>query len=247
MLVGEPYPDIYVTRLHSMLERNLHTPFVLHCITDRKRNFPAAVQTIDCSKWTEMRRDGMRLTTNKIRLLDPELFPFDEFLYLDVTLVIQSSMADLVEFAMASPKDLIIVKDWNYNCYNSCVMRIRRSEALGKVHQLFVEGKKFKFRNPGDQDFIHSAVCELGLQDRVEYFKPDHVVSWRNLRDINRKNPQAAYDAIAKGTIVKFFGRPKMHQLLDPVYCWTKIRLRRFRTGHRDSTFWKKELRKHWN
>lgn len=246
MLVGGRYPNAYLARLDSMLRRNMHVPYELSCIVDRPRPIPPGVKTIDASRWTQMRRQGMRVTTNKIRLFDPEAIPFDEFLYLDVTLVIQKDMRPLLQYAFEREEDLVIVKDWNYDCYNSCVMRIRKSDQMRGVYDAFVEGKTFKYRNPGDQDFLHACVQDLGLQDRVAFFAPEHVVSFRNLRDLHRTDPEAAYRAIEKGIIVKFFGKPKMHQVMNPIFNLFRIRLRNGLNGQKDAKFWAKELREHW-
>lgn len=246
MLVGDRYPDVYVPRLANMLKRHMHVPHVLTCIVDRPRPLPPGVKALDASQWSQMKREGMRLTTNKIRLFDPETIPFDEFLYLDVTLVIQKDMRPLLAYAEAKPEELVIVKDWNYDCYNSCVMRIRRSESLAKVYEAFVAGKTYAFRNPGDQDFIHACVRDLSLEEHVAFFEPDHVVSFRNIRDRHRTNPEAAYEEIRRGIIVKFFGKPKMHQVADPLYNLFRIRLKNPSYGAKDARFWLKELREHW-
>jgi hypothetical protein len=244
--MGEAYPAVYVKRLSKMLERHMNVPYQLHCITDRSDRLPERVFRIDASDWHEMKREGMRVTTNKIRLFDPSAIPFEEFLYLDVTLVIQKDMRPLLEYAMAQGEDLVIVKDWNYDCFNSCVMRIRRSPALEAIYRTWLEGKSFPFRNAGDQDFIHSCVHHLGLCDKVALFQPDHVVSYRNLRNRHRTDPKGAYEAIRKGIIVKFWGEPKMHQLANPYYNLMRIRLRHLTRGPKDARFWLRELRRNW-
>jgi hypothetical protein len=246
MLMGEDIPDIYVRRLASMLERHVHVPFRLHCITDRARPLPDGVCVIDSSSWKDMRREGMRITTNKIRLFDPEWLPFEEFLYMDVTLVIQRDMKSLLDHCLNSPLDLITVRDWGYDTYNSCVMRIRKSAHLHKIYQMFQEGKTYKQHTPGDQDFVHACIRELGMQDRVGFFQPDHVVSFKMLRILHRKDPNKAYEQIRRATIVKFHGRDKMHLLLNPSYRFFKVVLRHLNTGARDASFWLTELRANW-
>jgi hypothetical protein len=172
--------------------------------------------------------------------------PLREFLYLDVTLVVQKDMRPLLEFAFGRPEDLVVVKDWYYDCFNSCVMRVRQTEALAQVARAFQEGKTYSFRNPGDQDFLHACTRDLGILDRVAFFEPEHVVSYRNLRNLNRTDPADAYTRIGAGTIVKFHGRPKMHQVLNPYYNLTRIRMKNLTMGRRDSRFYVKELRQNW-
>jgi hypothetical protein len=246
MQMGDRYPDVYVSRLFNMLRRHVRQPFSLTCIVDGRREIPPEVRTIDASRWSQMRREGMRITTNKIRLFDEEVIPFAEFLYLDVTLVVVKEMTDLLAYAFGRPEDLVIVQDWNYDCYNSCVMRIRSGGALRQVYEAFVAGKTYPHRNAGDQDYIHAAILDHGLQDRVALFRPQDVVSYRDARTVARRDREAGYRELSSATIVKFFGRPKMHEILDPIYNLTKIRLRNPSYGWRDATFWVKELREAW-
>lgn len=246
MAMGDRYPNLYVHKLHSMLKRFVNRPYTLWCIVDRPRPLPDDIKIIDASKWT-MRRPGMRITTNKIRLFDREALPFDEFLYLDVTLLIQKDMTPLLDYAFGREEDLVILKDWNYDCYNSCVMRIRQTDAMQTIFDTFESGKEYPRRNPGDQDFIHACVQDKGLQNRVALFPEEMIVSYRNARTINRTDPKAAHDLLEKGIIVKFFGRDKMHQVLNPLYRLFKIRLRKGGNGASDWKFWVEELRARWH
>ncbi len=246
MLVGEGFPDIYVHRLAQMLDRNMPGPYRLHCITDRKRNLPAKVNQIDSSGWDDVRRDNMRVTTMKLRLYDPASMPFEEFLYLDVSLVIQRDLSCLLSYCDSRCEPLVMVRDWNYDVFNTCVMRIRHSDELFNIYKVFTEGKTYKTRWNGDQDFVSACLLDHGHQDRVAFFDPDHVVSYRNLRFMHREDARAAYEEIKKATIVKFHGRVKMHQILNPYQNLMEVRLKNFRHGSRDARFWRKELRALW-
>lgn len=228
-----------------MLKRLVGRPYTLWCIVDRPRELPDDVKVIDASTWS-MRRPGMRITTNKLRLFDREALPFHELLYLDVTLLIQKDMGPLLDFALGREEDLVILKDWNYECYNSCVMRIRHSDAMQVVYDTFESGKEYPRRNPGDQDFIYACIQDKGLQDHVAIFPEEMVVSYRNARTINRTDPKAALDYLEQGIIVKFFGRDKMHQVLNPLYRFFKIRLRKGGNGAKDWNFWVDKLRQRW-
>jgi hypothetical protein len=245
MAVGHRYPDVYIAKLESMLRRQMPVPFRLTCIVDRPRRLPPTVELLDASAWG-MRREGMRVTTDKVRLFDAEAMPYPEFLYFDTTLVIQRDLSPLLEFAFGSDRELVVVKDWNYDCYNTCVMRIRTGGDLGVVCREFVEGKTYPRRNPGDQDFVHASIGANGLADRVELFPTDYVVSYRNARALNRTDPAAALAYLEKGIIVKLFGKPKMHQLLNPFYRFFSIRLADRQNGRADSEFWVRELRDRW-
>lgn len=244
VLVGHRYPDRYVTALESMLRRHMPVPFRLFCATDRSRSLPSSVTVIDASGWG-MRQEGMRVTTDKLRLFDASVLPFESFLYLDTTLVVQRDLGDLLTYAFGRPEELVVVKDWSYDAYNTCVMRVRPGGALSAIPKAFLSGKRFDQRNPGDQDFVTAYVREMGLEDRVALFRPDDVVSYRDARRLHRTDPAAAYAALERGTIVKFYGRTKMHELVSPL---NRLRMRLLggSEGRADAGFWVRELQERW-
>lgn len=238
-------PELYLNRLHGMLSRHMPVPFALTCFSDRPRRTSKAVEIKDCSDWSQLRRENMRSTTLKLGLFDPELLNYPEFLYLDLSLVIRSDMKPLLEYAFNRPEDLVIVNDWNYACYNSCVMRIRRGP-LRTIYDAFVDGKSYPQRNQGDQDFLYNHIAAEGMQDHVACF-PDHqIVSYLNARNLNRTDSQSARQMIENAVIVKFFGKNKMHQVADPLWNLRKIRLRNRPFGARDAAFFLRELRREW-
>ena len=239
--------DLYVRRLHSMLRRYSPVPFSLICYSDRKRQVPREVEVRSCQGWTELMDTAMRPTTLKLGFFDAEKVPFDEFLYLDLSLVIRRDMSELIKFAFNSSSDLVIVNDWHHPSYNSSVMRIRRG-ALQTIYDGFSAGQRYSQKVRGDQEFIFSHLRALALQDRVELFPESLVVSYKNLKALNRTNPQAAQNAVEAATIVKFHGRTKMHQLLSPLDNLRYVRKFRFsRQGQQDAHFFVKELSRHWN
>ena len=61
LMAGDGLSDDYVTRLHNMLSRHASRPFKLTCLTDRKRDLPAGVDSFDISSWPKHRAD-MRVT-----------------------------------------------------------------------------------------------------------------------------------------------------------------------------------------
>src|SRR5687767_13418979 len=93
---GELYgmADLYVARLLGMLRRHCPQPFTLHCYTDRPRRLPTEVMQHDCSGWHELLRPGMRPTTRKLGMFNPRYVAFEQFLFLDVTLIVRSDMGE---------------------------------------------------------------------------------------------------------------------------------------------------------
>ncbi len=241
LAVGEAYADPYIARLHAMLSRHCARPFRLFCYSDRARSVPPGVELLSCADWNEVTRAGMRPTTRKLRFFDGETVPFAEFWYLDLTLVIRRDMTDLLTYGAAQIEDLVIVRDWSYLSYNSCVMRVRRGP-LRAIYDAFVNGETYPFRIAGDQDFLSACVAAKGLESRVAEFRVADIASYKELRFLNRRDMGAAARAIEAATIVKFHGKPKPHQVLDPLFNFFKIRLK----SRRDADFFRAELRREW-
>lgn len=207
--------DLYVTRLFHMLGRHCPRPFQLVCYTDRPRHVPAPIEQRDCAGWTELEREGMHPTMRKLGLFNPAYVDFDEFLYLDLTMVVRKDMGSLLDFAFGRPEALVILKDWHYDGYNSSVMRIRGG-ALRWVYDAFVAGTRFPQRIPGDQDFLHQAIAQRSLQHRVALFPSGLVASFRQA--LRSRDAAFVRRSIEAATIVKFHGDPKMHDAFEIRY-----------------------------
>ncbi len=227
--VGELYPDLYVRKLHAMLRRNVGEPFSLACFTDRERRVPAEIEQIDCSGWG-MSRSGMRPTVSKLRLFDPELWDRSEFFYFDLSLVILRDLRPVMELARGAREDLLIVSDWTYPSYNSCFMRIRRSESLGSVYREFREGRTYEQRVRGDQDFLHSSIRSNGLESLVRVWPDEFALSYKRLRELHATDPEQARRRFGDALILKFHGKPRQHHLVNG---W-----RRFLLTVRDPGHW---------
>lgn len=238
MALGHRYPDRNVWVLESMLRRHMPVSFSLTCVVDQPRKLPPSVNVVDGSGWN-LRREGMRITTTKLGLYEAGRLPFKEFLYLDTTLVIRQDLGPLLEYGFASDAELVVCKDWTYDAYNTCVMRIRSGGTLAGIPVAFREGKAYTQRNPGDQDFVTAYVRDHGLEDRVKLWRSDDVVSFKVARDLNLRDPAAAKAMLDSGAIVKFYGKTKMHELLNPLY-----RLIKLKGANR--SFWVDELRESW-
>lgn len=244
LAVGDLYgmADLYIARLFDMLGRHCPRPFRLVCYTDRPRRVPSQIVQRDCAAWTELEREGMRPTTRKLGLFNPAYAEFEEFLYLDLTLVVRKDMGPLLDFAFGRPEDLVILRDWHYDGYNSSVMRIRRG-ALRWVYEAFVAGTRFDQRIPGDQDFLHQAIVRRSLQHRVALFPPGLVASFRQVR--RSRDPDFVRRSVASATIVKFHGDPKMHDAFELRYRLRR-RVRELLHGHLLPVVPLGELRRHW-
>lgn len=244
--LGELYGrgDVYVRRLHRMLQRHCPQPFVLYCYTDRPRKLPPAVVQRDASAWQELDRGGMRPTTRKLGLFNPAYVEFDAFLYLDLSLIIRRDMEAMLSHAFSLPEDLVIVSNWHYDGYNSSVMRIRRGP-LEAIYTAFCAGETYPQRIKGDQDFIHGVVHQHGLADRVTTFPREQIVSFRLNVEASVREPAQARARLEGATIVKFHGRPKMHKAFR-LRERLRLRWRELLRGHLQPVIPIEALRRDW-
>lgn len=239
------FAEIYVNRLFGMLQRNCPIKFRLICYTDKPRDLHPEIEQRDCSKWSEFDQENIPVYMRKLGLFNPEYTELDEFIFLDVTLVIRKSLRELFECAFSCPQDLVIAQDWYYNCYNSSVMRIRPL-AMRFIYDAFVAGAQPLPIFHGDQDFIHFVISSRHKQQCVALFHDGMVVSFKRVLKVGRRNPVLAKNMVGHATIVKFHGVPRMHQAFNPVYHFFYIRLRDFLRGKFFPSISMSELNHHW-
>lgn len=215
--VGDKYPDLYVRRLFSMIDRWTDRPVRLTCFTDRKRDLPPQIAQVDCSGW------GVPGWFNKLKLLDRAVLD-EEFFFLDLALVIKAPLKPVVAKAAEMPQALIAMRDWNYDCFGSMVMWVRPSEVTQGVWDAYAAGRRYPTKTPidGDQDFIDAYIADAGIERHVGYFPQEWFVSYKVLRKLRTKDRLAAAQMLSKGVFLKFHGPPKMHQFLDP---WQHARI----------------------
>ena len=186
----------------------------------------------------------MRPTTYKLSLFDPRRTPYEEFLYLDTSLVIRKDMGSLLEFAFGQPQDLVVVQDWNYEAFNTSVMRIRQG-ALAAVPAAYEAGTRFLQRVPGDQDFLTNVVWNQGLDEHVTTFPEGMVQTYGIARKAAKAGMRVGHKMLEEATIVKFNGHPKMHDLLDRRYLLSQM-TDNLNPFHRNAWFYVREVKELW-
>lgn len=209
---GDKYGDIYVQRLANMVHRHLPVDHSFVCYTDRRRDLTPEIEQRSTEGWNV---DGW---FGKLKFFDRTVLD-EEFLFLDLALVVKSSMQPMVDFAASTPAALIGMRDWNYDCFGSMVMWIRPDEATQRIWDAYVVGKRYPTKTAvdGDQDFIDAAIADFRLESSVGYFPQEWFASFKGLRRLRDRDPEAAKDALAKAMFVKYHGPPKMHHVLDPI------------------------------
>lgn len=246
MATGQLYgmADLYIDRLHQMLLRNVVEPFELLCFTDRPRSVHQDIVQIDCSGWHELLRDGMRPTTRKLGIFNPAYVQREWVIYLDLTLVIRQRMDALIAHMRAHDDDLVIVRDWNYDSFNSSVMSFKPRH-VAFIYEAFKAGTSYPQTVQGDQEFIHQHVRASGYA-RVSLLPAGQVCSFKQAVRTARKNPALARQMVEESIIVKFHGQPRMHQAFDPWYRFSRITLKALAHGRLGLPFSIGAMKKAW-
>lgn len=237
---GDKFPDLYVQRLFNMLGRGFSRPFRLTCFTDRKRDVSQEVEQIDIR---EFKACG---PFNKVLLYNAEVVPYEEMLYLDVTLFIKDDTAHLVEHARSLDADLVAIRDWRRPVMNSCVQWITKNDTLRAVWDVYRSDKFPEFRTKGDQFFTYSTLCALGLEERIGYFPDGEIQSFKVLREANRRSREQFQDLWKATKIVKFHGVPRQHEVIDPWKRFWNVTVRYPHHARSDWTFLVDETRERW-
>lgn len=237
--------ELYIDRLFAMLKRNCPISFRLICYTDKPRELNPEVEQRDCSIWSEFDQKEIPAYMRKLGLFNPEYMELDEFIFLDLTLVIRKSLQELFDCAFLCPQDLVIAQDWYYNCYNSSVMRIR-PHAMRFIYDAFLSREQPLSIFHGDQDFIHFVISKQQKQNCVALFHDGIIVSFKRMIKMGRRNPTLAQKIIEHATIIKFHGSPRMHQAFNPIYHFFNIRIQDLLRGKFSSPISMSELNEHW-
>lgn len=205
---GKKYPDFYVDRLYRMVKRHLSIPHEFIVYSDGSRDFEEAFEIRRCDDW---KLEGY---FNKLRLFDRHITGENPFLYLDITMVVIGSLDRLWDYSKGLSASLITVRDWNYPIVNSSVMLIRPDETTQRVWDLWSSGERFG-GVAGDQNFI-DAVFKQYNPHQLEFWPKDWILSYKSLRSLAVKEPEAARSRLESGVILKFHGSPKPHEVLNP-------------------------------
>ena len=217
---GSTYPDAWVEHLANMVAQHLSQPHRFVIYTDRPDL--AHFGGKGPAHLGHQQRQALSLGSlalkgffNKLRLFDRALTGSDSFLYLDTTLVIRSSLQPLIELGQTTTASLIGVRDWNYPILNSCVLWCRPDAHTQAVWDAWQQDRYADIAFPGDQNFIFHVFRE-SAPDALTYWPEELVCSYKRLRKLAARDPQAAQRQLENCAILKFHGRPKPEEVLHP-------------------------------
>jgi len=249
--VGHRYPDLWITKLSSMVARSLPVAHNFIVYTDRPTSkalhatlagHAAEHQTLIVK---DLQAGDLTGFFGKLRLFDAGLTGTDPFLFLDSTLVIRSSLAPLIAIGRSSSASVIGVRDWNYPILNSSVLWCRPDAHTQTVWDAWQQGRYAGTVFPGDQNFIFHVFGENSTA-ALSYWPEGLVSSYKALRKLARRDPEAAQRELASSTILKFHGRPKPEEVLRP---WRHPRatILRHPLQPRLWSYLADEVRRHWH
>ncbi len=237
---GDKFPDVYVQRLHNMLGRKFSSPFRLTCFTDRKRDLSQEISQVDISSF------AAHGPFNKVLLYNSTVFPYDEALFMDITLVIKEEISRYVDYAKSLRKDVVAIRDWRRPVMNSCVQWITKNDTLRQVWDVYDSGRYPEFRTKGDQFFTYSTLQALGLEHQIGYFPDGEIQSYKVLREAHRRSQAEFEELWASTKIIKFHGVPRQHEIISPWSQFWNVTVRYPHYALKDWGFLAKEVREWW-
>lgn len=219
---GNAYDWQYVDRLYSMLSRNLSWPVKLHVYTEASRPVPQPYVKHDLEDWgiTGPKKSWWY----KMQLFNSRHHA-GRLLYFDLDTVIVKNIDWIVSLGS---KNFWTIKDfkWLWKTTNWGINSSVMSWDTTRYHWIW---DKFRQENltllirkyPGDQDYISAILGPTGYR----FFDENLVKSWRwqcldGGYDFKRrawKTPGAGTNINDETSILVLHGKPKPHQIHDPV------------------------------
>lgn len=243
---GHRYPDLWVSRLAAMVARQLPEPHRFRIYTDRPNpgRFEASKAAHQQLEVRDLQGEGLKGFFGKLRLFDQALTGTDPFLFLDSTLVIRASLAPLIALGRSSSASVTGVRDWNYPILNSSVLWCRPDAHTQTVWDSWQQGRYAGITFPGDQNVIFHVFRDTAPA-ALAYWPEGLVSSYKALRKLARRDPDAAQRDLEASCILKFHGRPKPEEVLHP---WRHPRatILRHPLQPRLWSYLANEIRAHW-
>ncbi len=220
---GDVYSWDYVDNLLAMLRLNSTRPIQLHVFTESSRSVPDHMVKHELQAWPGI-AGAKKSWWYKMQMFDPA-HKIGQMLYLDLDTVITGSIDWVWDL---SPDYFWAVRDFkhlwrpNWSGLNSSFM-YWDTEQFSWIWDLFREQNinALVKQYHGDQDYLNTV-----LNDTVLRFVLDGLVkSWRwQIKDGGMDMKTRIYRRPGAGTVLDlqakiliFHGRPKPHEVVDPV------------------------------
>ena len=221
---GDAYGMEYVEKLYHMLDTYIRRPVRLHVFTEAHRSVPEPFIKHDLIPWPGVH--GPRKSWwYKMQMFDSRHLGSVPVLYLDLDVII---VGELDWIWQLDHRNFYAIRDFkclwrqDWQGMNSSVMFWTPTE-WHKVWEDFqsqnieITVKQFH----GDQDFLNQAI----QGPRRQYFDQTCMKSWRwQLKDGGLDTKSKQYHRPDAGTVLDpqtrimiFHGRPKPHEVQDPI------------------------------
>jgi len=220
---GNLYSWDYVEKLHSMMRKNLLVPFRFHVFTEDHRSVPDHMIKHSLQEWPGV--TGARSAWwYKLQIFDPTR-RLQQVLYLDLDTVIVKNLdwvQDLDTNFFWTIHDFKRLWRPNWQGLNSSLMYFD-AEKFWYVWQNFqsvgLQNVRQDFK--GDQDFLTHIIPV----DHRKFIDNHRVKSWRwevyqgGLDPTNKTYtaPGTSTNIPTATSLVIFHGKPKPHEIVDPV------------------------------
>jgi hypothetical protein len=219
---GNVYDWLYVDKLHSMLSRHLSVPVRMHVWTEHDRSVPPHMVKHILEDWPGI--SGARKSWwYKMQMFDPQHHEGD-LLYFDLDTVI----CDNIDWLLEPTQGLWTLRDFQYLNRAQC-MNMNSSVMWWNVAGMAYVWNSWCKNSPqhwagryhGDQDFLFHAIQAQDLS----YYADHRVQSWRwsaldggwDFQTRKHRQPGLGTRINPGVSILVFHGRPKPHQITDPL------------------------------
>jgi hypothetical protein len=220
---GTGYDWIYVERLYNMVCRHMHIPVRFHVYTEPDRPVPPHMIKHCLKHWPGI-TGPKKSWWYKMQLFDPDHFAGD-LLYFDLDTVIVSDISWCIENANEyfwTIRDFRYLQKSSYQGINSSLMWFNTQRYDWVWHdfcKIGVESASAKYH--GDQDYLFAVI--KSSQRRL--YEDRRVASYRwqlcqaGWDFVRRRPHQPGVETMipAEVSVVVFHGRPKPHQINDPI------------------------------
>jgi hypothetical protein len=218
---GNKYSSQYVNVLKNMCQRHITVPFEFYCLTEDPKGLDTDIQIIKLPT-----HPGIKTWWSKLYMFSPELPIQGTILYFDLDVAI----VDNIDWMVAMPTDYFwTIRDFKYlqkeqhNAMNSSVMWFN-VDRFGWVWDQFVKEDiaATTRRYQGDQDYLQVVLTH---EHNKRYYDRARFQSWRwqcvdggyNFKSRQFNQPGTGAKLGPETAVVVFHGKPKPHQILDPV------------------------------
>lgn len=220
---SDGYSWEYVERLYNSVCRNLSLPVQFHVYTEHDRSVPPHMIKHCLEEWPGV-KGPKKSWWYKMQLFNAQHHPGD-LMYLDLDVVIVNDLSWIVQQPanyLWTLRDFRYLQKGSHSGMNSSLMWWNVAEFDWVWQKFNTAGRQDIIkRYHGDQDYINVIVDHT----RKRFYPEQHAASYRwqahdggmNWHTRKQKSPGAGTQFAGDTSLLIFHGRPKPHEVDDPV------------------------------